>query len=100
MNLAREMAMGSQLRLRFEQEAKNLETLLEAEVNMKKVAEAKNVGLAKELERLRTQFVDLQVSNNQLSEQVSTLQTQVTGEERIKDAFEKFKKYEDNWVAD
>ncbi|GJW98419.1 hypothetical protein Tco_0180227 [Tanacetum coccineum] len=32
---------------------KNLETLLEAEVDMKKVAEAKNAGQAKELESLR-----------------------------------------------
>ncbi|GJS74454.1 hypothetical protein Tco_0707295 [Tanacetum coccineum] len=99
MNLAQQVAMGSQLRLRFEQEARNLETLLEAEVDMKKAAEAKNVGLAKELESLRAQFADLQVSNNQLSEQVSTLQTQVTGEERIKAAFEEFKKYEDNRVS-
>ncbi|GKA60995.1 hypothetical protein Tco_0760402 [Tanacetum coccineum] len=145
-NLARQVAMGSQLRLRFEQEvrllkrsrsniarrdkriqvreeeikkldqeikslktietkvhglrnqAKNLDTLLEAEVDMKKVAEAKNVELAKELESLRAQFAGLQVSNNQLSEQVSTLQTQVTGEERIKTAFEEFKKYEDDKV--
>ncbi|GKB83203.1 hypothetical protein Tco_0950098 [Tanacetum coccineum] len=86
-NLAQQVAMGSQLRLRYEQEAKllkkaiaqvarrdqriearekhikNLEALLEAEADMKKVAEAKNV--------------------------------QVTGEERIKAAFEEFKKYED-----
>ncbi|GJT32823.1 hypothetical protein Tco_0923242 [Tanacetum coccineum] len=81
-NLARQVAMGSQLRLRFEQEvrllkkarskiarrdqriqAKNLDTLLEAEVDMKKAAKAKN--------------------------------TQVTGEEGIKTAFEEFKKYED-----
>ncbi|GKC35031.1 hypothetical protein Tco_1047415 [Tanacetum coccineum] len=52
-------------------QAKNLETLLEAEVDMKKAAEAKNVGLAKELESLRAQFTNLQVSNNQMSEQVS-----------------------------
>nr|GEU48354.1 transposase (putative), gypsy type [Tanacetum cinerariifolium] len=32
------------------------------------------------------------------TEQVSTLQTQVTGEERIKAAFEEFKKYEDDRV--
>ncbi|GKD36699.1 hypothetical protein Tco_1256906 [Tanacetum coccineum] len=80
--------MGSQLRLRFEQEAKllkkaiaqvarrdqriqarekdikNLEALLEAEADMKEVAEAKNAKLA-----------------------------QVTGEERIKATFEEFKKY-------
>ncbi|GJU28624.1 hypothetical protein Tco_1167245 [Tanacetum coccineum] len=52
--------------------ARNLETLLEAEVDMKKAAEAKNVGLAKELESLRAQ---------------------------IKAAFEEFKKYKDNLVS-
>ncbi|GJR05046.1 hypothetical protein Tco_0528030 [Tanacetum coccineum] len=77
---------------------KNLETLLEAEVDMKKAAEAKNAGLAKELESLCVQFSDLQVSNNQLSQQVSNLQAQVTGEEKIKAAFEEFKKYEDDRV--
>nr|GEW20585.1 hypothetical protein [Tanacetum cinerariifolium] len=140
------VAMGSQLRLRFEQEvmllkkattkiakrdqrikareeeikkldqeikslrtvetemhglrnqAKNLETLLKAEVDMKKTTKAKNPGLAKELESLRAQFVDLQVSNNQLSQQVSTLRAHVTGDERIKSAFKEFKKYEDDRV--
>nr|GEX01579.1 hypothetical protein [Tanacetum cinerariifolium] len=38
------------------------------------------------------------VSHDQLTQQVSTLQTQVTGEERIKVAFEEFKKYEDDRV--
>ncbi|GKE91571.1 hypothetical protein Tco_1572666, partial [Tanacetum coccineum] len=111
MNLARQVAMGSQLRLRFEQEVrllkratekvakrdqriqareeeikkldqeihslkytdtdlqglrnqtKNLKTLLEAEVDMKKAVEAKNVELAEELESLRAKFLDLQVNN-------------------------------------
>nr|GEW56953.1 hypothetical protein [Tanacetum cinerariifolium] len=58
-NLARKVALGSQLRLRFEQEAKPLK-----------------------------KFVA----------QVSTLQAQVTGEEKLKDAFEEFKQYEDNRV--
>ncbi|GJZ14228.1 hypothetical protein Tco_0549458 [Tanacetum coccineum] len=62
-NLAQQVAMGSQLRLRFEQE-----------------------------------FSELQVDNNQLSQQVSNLQAQVTGEEKIKAAFEDFKKYEDDKV--
>ncbi|GJV87306.1 hypothetical protein Tco_1531244 [Tanacetum coccineum] len=62
-------------------QTKNLETLLETEVDMKKVTEAKNAKLANELESL-----------------LSTLQAQVTGEERIKAAFEEFKKYEDNKV--
>ncbi|GJZ81516.1 hypothetical protein Tco_0646510, partial [Tanacetum coccineum] len=92
-NLAQQVAMGSQLRLRFEQEAKllkksvaqvahqdqriqareneikNLEALLEVKADMKKDAEAKNAEIA-----------------------------QVTGEERIKAAFEEFKKYEDDKV--
>nr|GEX45746.1 hypothetical protein [Tanacetum cinerariifolium] len=68
--------------------------------NVKKdIAEAKNVELVKELESLRVQFSDLQVSNHQLSQQVSTLHVQVTGEERIKNAFEEFKKYEDDRVS-
>nr|GFB23094.1 hypothetical protein [Tanacetum cinerariifolium] len=83
-NLARQVAMGSQLRLRFEQEAKllrksvaqvarreqriqareseikNLEVLLEAEADMKRAAEEKSVGLIQELEKMRTQFSELQ----------------------------------------
>ncbi|GJQ99625.1 hypothetical protein Tco_0522610 [Tanacetum coccineum] len=115
MNLARQVAMGSQLRIRFKQEARllrkarakiarrdqriqNLETLLEAEVDMKKATKAKNAKLTKELESLRIQFADLQVNKDQLSQQVSNLQAQVTCEERIKAAFEEFKKYEDNKV--
>nr|GEY19857.1 hypothetical protein [Tanacetum cinerariifolium] len=75
-NLARQVAMGSQLRLRFEQEAKllrksiaqvarrdqriqareleikNLEARLETKAEMKKAAEDKSAGLIKELEDL------------------------------------------------
>ncbi|GJY77237.1 hypothetical protein Tco_0482353 [Tanacetum coccineum] len=136
-NLARQVAMGSQLRLRFEQEVRllkkakekvakrdqrihareeeikkldqevqglrnqtrNLETLLEAEVDMKKAAEANSAELTRELESLRAKFADLQVNNNQLFQQVSTLQAQVTGEEQIKAAFEEFKKREDDKVG-
>nr|GEU76267.1 hypothetical protein [Tanacetum cinerariifolium] len=121
-NLARQVAMGSQLRLRFGQEAKllkksvaqvarrdkriqareneikNLETLLEAEADMKKAVENKSAELNKELETMRALFSDLQVSNNHLSQQVSTLQEQVSGEEKLKAAFEEFKWYEDDWV--
>nr|GEV82659.1 hypothetical protein [Tanacetum cinerariifolium] len=121
-NLARQVAMGSQLRLRFEQEAKllkksiaqvarrdkriqareneikNLETLLEAETDMKKVTEGRSAELSKELENTLALFLDLQVSNNRLSQQVSTLQAQVMGEEKLKAAFEEFKQYEDNRV--
>ncbi|GKE56035.1 hypothetical protein Tco_1495220, partial [Tanacetum coccineum] len=121
-NLTRQAAIGSQLRLRFEQEAKllkksvaqvarrdqkieakekqikNIEALLEAEADMKKATEAKNAELMKELEGLRDHFLDLQLINQQLSQQVSTLQAQITGEEKIKAAFEEFQKYEDDRV--
>nr|GEY32586.1 hypothetical protein [Tanacetum cinerariifolium]GEY37657.1 hypothetical protein [Tanacetum cinerariifolium]GEY40267.1 hypothetical protein [Tanacetum cinerariifolium] len=121
-NLARQVAMGSQLRLRFEQEAKllrksvarvarrdkiiqareheikNLEALLEAEANMKKAAEDKSAMLSQELEDMRALFSDLQVSNDRLYQQVATLQEQVSGEEKLKAAFEEFKRYEDSQV--
>nr|GEX21006.1 hypothetical protein [Tanacetum cinerariifolium] len=61
-----------------EKHIRNLEALLEAEVDMKGAAEAKNVELAKELESLRAQIM---------------------GEERIKAAFEEFKKYEDDRLS-
>ncbi|GKE16657.1 hypothetical protein Tco_1424234 [Tanacetum coccineum] len=77
---------------------KNLGTLLEVEVDMRNAAEAKNTELAKELDSLRAKFSNLQVNNNQLSQQVTTLEAQVTGEERIKAAFEEFKRYEDDKV--
>nr|GEU48637.1 hypothetical protein [Tanacetum cinerariifolium] len=121
-NLARQVAMGSQLRLRFEQEAKllrksvaqvarrdkriqpreleikNLEALLEAETNTKKVAEDKSAGLSQELENMRARFSDLQVSNERLSQQVATLQQQVSREEKLKAAFEEFKRHQDDRV--
>nr|GEX66460.1 hypothetical protein [Tanacetum cinerariifolium] len=121
-NLARQVAMGSQLRLRFEQEAKllrksvaqvarrdqriqareleikNLEARLETEAEMKKAAEDKSARLIKELEDLHARFSDLQVGNEHLSQQVATLQEQVSGEEKLKAAFEEFKRYEDERV--
>nr|GEZ82696.1 hypothetical protein [Tanacetum cinerariifolium] len=110
------------LRLRFEQEAKllrksvaqvarrdkriqareleikNLEALLETEADMKKAAEDRSVGLIQELEDMRAQFSDLQVSNERLSQQVATLQEQVSEEEKLNVAFEEFKRYEDDRV--
>nr|GEV20844.1 hypothetical protein [Tanacetum cinerariifolium] len=152
-NLARQVAMGSQLRLRFEQEAKllrksvaqvahreqriqareseikNLEVLLETEADMKRAAEEKSAGMVQELEKIRVQFSelqaeadmkkatkdrsaglsqeledmraqfsDLQVSYERLPQQVATLQEQVSGEEKLKAAFEEFKRYEDSRV--
>nr|GEX37185.1 hypothetical protein [Tanacetum cinerariifolium] len=84
-DLVDHVAIGSQLRLRFEQEAKllkksvaqvarrdkriqareheikNLEALLEAEADMKKAAEEKNAKLSQELENMRALFSDLQM---------------------------------------
>nr|GEY09386.1 protein FAR1-related sequence 5-like [Tanacetum cinerariifolium] len=83
---ARQVAMGSQLRLRFEQEAKllrksvaqvahrdqriqareseikNMKALLETQVGMKRAAEDKSAGLSQELERMRAQFSKLQAA--------------------------------------
>nr|GEV88460.1 hypothetical protein [Tanacetum cinerariifolium] len=80
-NLSRQVAMGSQLRFRFEQEAKllrkyvaqvacqdqgiqarkskikNLEALLETKAGMKRAAEEKSTGLSQELERMRRRWV-------------------------------------------
>nr|GEU56878.1 hypothetical protein [Tanacetum cinerariifolium] len=81
-----------------ENKIKNLETLLEAEADMKKAAKDKSAELSQELENMRALFSDLQVSNNRLSQQVSTLQEQVSGEDKLKVAFEEFKQYEDNRV--
>nr|GEY42223.1 hypothetical protein [Tanacetum cinerariifolium] len=47
---------------------------------------------------LRALFSDLQVSDDRLSQQVTTLQAQVTRKEKLKAAFEEFKQYEDNRV--
>nr|GEU41623.1 hypothetical protein [Tanacetum cinerariifolium] len=83
-NLAQQVEMRSQLRLRFEQEAKllrksvaqvarrdkriqareleikNLEARLETKADMKKAAKDKNAGLIQELEDIRARFSDLQ----------------------------------------
>nr|GEX13021.1 hypothetical protein [Tanacetum cinerariifolium] len=86
--LARQVAMGSRLRLRFEQEVRLLNKA------RSKIAR----------QDLRIQVRDEEIKkldqemNKQLSEQVLNLQAQVMGEEKIKAAFEEFKKYEDDKV--
>nr|GEW34221.1 reverse transcriptase domain-containing protein [Tanacetum cinerariifolium] len=75
-----------------------LPTSLEAEANAKRAAEDKSAGLSQELKRMRAQFSDLQVSNERLSQQVATLQQQVSGEEKLKAAFEEFKRQQDERV--
>nr|GFC32696.1 hypothetical protein [Tanacetum cinerariifolium] len=85
-NLARQVAMGSQLRLRFEQEAKLLR------ISVAQVARREQRIQARESEiknlEMRAQFSELQASNERLSQQVDTLQQQVSGEETLKAAFE------------
>nr|GFA89466.1 hypothetical protein [Tanacetum cinerariifolium] len=122
-NLARQVTMGSQLRLRFEQEAKllwksiaqvarreqriqareseikNLDALLETEADMKRAAEKKSARLSQELERMRAQFLELQVSNERLSQQVDALQQQISKEETLKAAFEDYKRQQDQMVV-
>nr|GFB48183.1 hypothetical protein [Tanacetum cinerariifolium] len=98
-NLARQVAMGSQLRLRFEQEAKLLKkSVSQTEAEMKRAAEGKNAELMRELEDIHAQFSGLKVSNEHLSQQVAALQEQVSGEEKLKAAFKEFKQYEDDRV--
>nr|GFC26940.1 hypothetical protein [Tanacetum cinerariifolium] len=58
----------------------------------------KSAGLIKELEDMRARFSDLQVSHEHLSQHVSSLKEQVSGEEKLKAAFEEFKRYEDERV--
>nr|GEU66132.1 hypothetical protein [Tanacetum cinerariifolium] len=121
---ARQVALRSQLRLRFEQEAKllrksvaqvarrdkrieareleikNLEALLETEAKMKKAVEDKSAVLINELEDIRARFSDLRVSHEHLSQQVASLKEQVSGEEKLKAAFEEFKQYKDEGWSD
>nr|GEV67322.1 hypothetical protein [Tanacetum cinerariifolium] len=51
-----------------------------------------------QLEDMRARFSDLQVSHGQLSQQVASLKEQVSGEEKLKAAFEQFKQYGDERV--
>nr|GEW68487.1 retrovirus-related Pol polyprotein from transposon TNT 1-94 [Tanacetum cinerariifolium] len=98
-NLARQIAMGSQLRLRFEQEAKLLKkSVAQTEAETKRAVEDKNAELMRELEDVRAQFLGLKVSNERLSQRVAALQEQVNGEEKLKAAFEEFKRYGDDRV--
>nr|GEU64477.1 hypothetical protein [Tanacetum cinerariifolium] len=96
--LARQVARRDQRIQARESEIKNLEALLETEVGMKRAAEEKSVGLSQELERMRAQFSELQVSNERLSQQVDALQQQVSGEETLKATFEEYKRQQDQLV--
>ncbi|GJT14973.1 hypothetical protein Tco_0873679 [Tanacetum coccineum] len=111
-NLTRQVAMGSQLRLRFEQEARLLKKATTKIAKRDQRIQAREEYIKKlehetsslktvdtEVQGLRNQAMNLEtLLEAELSQQVSTLQAQVTGEERIKAAFEEFKKYEDERV--
>ncbi|GJR58108.1 hypothetical protein Tco_1500270 [Tanacetum coccineum] len=110
-NLARQMAMGSQLRLRFEKEVRLLKKArakiarrdqriqvrdeeikkLDQEVKSLRATETEVHGLRNQTKNLET----LLEAEADMKKQVSNLQAQITGEEKIKAAFEEFKKYED-----
>nr|GEW35433.1 hypothetical protein [Tanacetum cinerariifolium] len=94
-NLAQQVARRDQRIQARESKIKNLEALLETEAGMKRAAEEKSAGLSQELERMRAQFSELQVSNERLSQQVDALQQQVSGEETLKAAFEEYKRQQD-----
>nr|GFB05319.1 hypothetical protein [Tanacetum cinerariifolium] len=81
-----------------ELEIKNLEALLETEAETKRSAEDKNAELMRELKDVCVQFSGLKVSNEHLSQRVAAIQEQVSGEEKLKAAFEEFKWYEDDRV--
>nr|GEX09199.1 transposase (putative), gypsy type [Tanacetum cinerariifolium] len=97
-NLARQVARRDKRIQARELEIKNLEALLETEAETKRAAKGKNAELMRELEDVRAQFSDLKVSNEHLSQRVAALQEQVSGEEKLKAAFEEFKRYEDDRV--
>ncbi|GKB50833.1 hypothetical protein Tco_0901586, partial [Tanacetum coccineum] len=67
------------------------------EVKSLKVMETEVHGLYNQTKNLET-LLEAEVDMNKATKQVSTLQAQVIGEERIKVALEEFKKYEDNKV--
>nr|GEV99437.1 hypothetical protein [Tanacetum cinerariifolium] len=88
-NLARQVAMGSQLRLRFEQEAKLLKKSIAQVARRDKRIQVREHEI-KNLEALLEAEADMK--------KVATLQEQVSGEEKLKAAFEEFKQYEDSRV--
>ncbi|GJX92522.1 hypothetical protein Tco_0345848 [Tanacetum coccineum] len=117
MNLARKVAIGSQLRLRFEQEVRLLkkarakiarqdQRILMREEEIKKLDQEVKSLQAVEVEvhdlRIQTKnletLLEAEVNNDQLSQQVMNLQAQVVGEEKMKAAFKAFKKYKDDRV--
>nr|GEV68044.1 retrovirus-related Pol polyprotein from transposon TNT 1-94 [Tanacetum cinerariifolium] len=94
-NLARQVAMGSQLRLRFEQEAKLLKKYLAQVARRDKRIQVRELKI-KNLEALFETEADMKKATEDKS--VASLKEQVSGEEKLKAAFEEFKRYEDDQV--
>nr|GEW62818.1 transposase (putative), gypsy type [Tanacetum cinerariifolium] len=84
------VAMGSQLQLRFEQEAKLLKKSVAQVARRDKMIQARE----NEIKNLET----LLEAETDMKKAVSTLQEQVMGEEKLKSTFKEFKQYEDNRV--
>nr|GEZ84839.1 hypothetical protein [Tanacetum cinerariifolium] len=87
------VAMGSQLRLRFEQEAKLLKKSVGQVARRDKRIQARELEI-KNLEAL----LETEAETKRAAERVAALQEQVSGEEKLKTAFEEFKRYEDDRV--
>nr|GEX63826.1 hypothetical protein [Tanacetum cinerariifolium] len=87
------VAMGSQLRLRFEQKAKLLRKSVAQVARRDQRIQARESKI-KNLEAL----LETKVSNERLSQQVDALQQQVSGEETLKAAFEDYKRENDQLV--
>ncbi|GKB28990.1 hypothetical protein Tco_0868391 [Tanacetum coccineum] len=100
---ARQVAMGSQLRLRFEQEVILLKKATAKIAKWDQRIQAREEGIKKldqEIKSLRAVDTEVQGLLNQTRnlETLLEAEAQVTGEERIKAAFEEFNKYEDDRV--
>ncbi|GKB76987.1 hypothetical protein Tco_0943882 [Tanacetum coccineum] len=63
-------------------------------------AGSKNPGKGEEIKKLDQEIHSLKSTDIELSQQVSSLQAQITSEERIKATFEEFKRYEDDKCAE
>nr|GEZ07846.1 transposase (putative), gypsy type [Tanacetum cinerariifolium] len=95
-NLARQVAMGSQLRLRFEQEAKLLRKSVAQMARQDQRIQARELEIKNLEARLETETGMKKATEDKSA--VATLQEQVSGEEKLKAAFEEFKRYEDERV--
>nr|GEX03843.1 transposase (putative), gypsy type [Tanacetum cinerariifolium] len=89
-NLARQVALGSQLRLRFEHEAKLLRKSVSRVARQDKRIEVRELEI-KNLEALLE-------TESRMKRAVALQKEQVSGEEKLKVAFEQFKQYEDERV--